>query len=213
MSEFREIIYILTILEKFARIDGAIFGSNLDGISDDNESNVFGCIDTNYRSFIRAYNLNNSIIANNYMGVSPNGTNIMNKAFGSNYTLDIQNTDNLRVENNIINSYNSTDLGSIYIRNGNINLQIVDNAVLGGTVGLSGATTGALIKGNIFEGYTDKAIVLTDDSDGITLEENTFERSSSVGKVIHLGAFIADDLLSTPNDPNDTDIGVNELMN
>ncbi|MDQ7021336.1 MAG: hypothetical protein Q9M91_05915 [Candidatus Dojkabacteria bacterium] len=157
--------------------------------------------------------MNNSIIANNYMGVSPNGTNIMNKAFGSNYTLDIQNTDNLRVENNIINSYNSTDLGSIYIRNGNINLQIVDNAVLGGTVGLSGATTGALIKGNIFEGYTDKAIVLTDDSDGITLEENTFERSSSVGKVIHLGAFIADDLLSTPNDPNDTDIGVNELMN
>lgn len=53
---------------------GNRIGTNLDSVSDSEEANLMGCVNGNYRAFIRLLaGANNNIIQGNYVGISPDG--------------------------------------------------------------------------------------------------------------------------------------------
>lgn len=56
---------------------GNLIGTNFDGISDVEEGNILGCVSSTHRAVIRLLaGANNSLIQGNYIGVSPNGSDL-----------------------------------------------------------------------------------------------------------------------------------------
>ncbi|MDY0097371.1 MAG: hypothetical protein RBS01_03420, partial [Candidatus Dojkabacteria bacterium] len=55
---------------------GNIIGTNYDGIADKEESNIAGCITSQFRGIIRMLDTNDNYIQGNYLGISPKGDNL-----------------------------------------------------------------------------------------------------------------------------------------
>lgn len=194
-------------------IQNAIVGSNLDGVADSDESNVMGCINTNYRAYIRAFNLSNSIIAGNYIGISPSGSDLRDGGVGAEKAIEIIGSENLQISNNTIKSYDVSNLGTIRVSDNSTGLNFKENRIIGGTVAFGGIPLRAVVERNTFEGYTDLGAFIGSTGAMVTFKQNKFLGATSARKMLHLGDFATGNLSPATNDSGDIDTGPNNLMN
>lgn len=57
-------------------VSEAQIGTNYDGVSDDNEGNIIGCVNTDARGVLRINSTSNSVIQGNYIGTNPYGDSL-----------------------------------------------------------------------------------------------------------------------------------------
>jgi CheY-like chemotaxis protein len=178
-------------------------GTNYDGVSDSEESNIIACITSDVRGHVRL-NGTNGLIQGNYIGTNPQGDNLATGAAIPGIVTS-GGVVGYTIKGNVIayNGSHGIDLGTSSATN-TITQNIIHHNAINGV--LSSGGNGNIISQNTI--YSNTGTGISQTGTGITNSYIENVIYSNTGFPLDLGASGAN-----ANDVGDSDTGANNLMN